>query len=65
MVIYVTADGSCKVGHVTMITISDAHVKLLYGSDSQRYGSVTGSGTGSGPFYHQAKTVRKTLIIKA
>jgi hypothetical protein len=32
------------------------------GSTSQRYGSGSGSCSGSGFFYHHAKIVRKTLI---
>ncbi len=32
------------------------------GTTSQRYGSGTGSCTGSGSFFHRAKIVRKTLI---
>jgi hypothetical protein len=38
----------------------DPHVFGPPGSTGQRYGS--GSGSRSGSFYHQAKIVRKTLI---
>ena len=40
----------------------DPHVFGPPGSTSQRYGSGSGSCSGFGSFYHQAKIVRKTLI---
>jgi hypothetical protein len=33
-----------------------------FGSTSQRYGSGSGSCSGSGSFYHHAKIVRKTFL---
>ncbi len=40
----------------------DLHVFGPSGSTSQKYGSGSGSCSGSGSFYHHAKIVRKTLI---
>jgi hypothetical protein len=52
--------------HVVLrIRIHRIHMFLgLPDSDtSQRYGSGSGSCSGSGSFYHHAKMVRKTLIF--
>jgi hypothetical protein len=63
-----TLDCIAYVGYIHLISVADPDPSDPYvfrppgsGSISQRYGS----GSGSGYFYHQAKTVRKTLIPTA
>jgi hypothetical protein len=50
--------------HYEYLDEFDTHVFVPPGSGSisQRYGSCSESGCGSGSFYHSAKIVRKTMI---
>ncbi len=52
----------CKSGSESGSTRSTCFGPHGSGSISQRYGSGYGSDSGFGPFYHQAKTARNTLI---